>query len=213
MIQTVKKPLVLCEGKEDKCVMNELARRAGLEGRLEFREYGGKDRLRDYLNMLKARPEYVRGEYSRILVTRDADNDFKVAWQAIKDAIFEELGCVVDAPGRWATNDESREIAAWIVPGDGRTGMIETMCVESSCGKNPKVYECLESFLGCLSGVHGGDMHQKARFFIWTIAAQGTAAKDRMSLEYAIPNLPIDWDADIFKPLRELLHTVAVEIT
>lgn len=209
MKDPVKKPLVLCEGKQDKFVMEELARRGGLGEKLDFREYGGKDRLRDYLNMLKARPEYVSGEYPRILVTRDADDDFGSAWQAIRDAISEELGCLVDAPGSWVSTKEKREIAAWIVPGDGRTGMIETMCVDSSSGKSPQVYECLESFLGCLSGVHGGAMHQKARFSIWTIAAQGTGAKDRMSLEYAIPNLPIDWDAEAFKPLTDLLVSVA----
>jgi hypothetical protein len=209
MNDPVKKPLVLCEGKQDKSVMEELARRAGLQEKLDFREYGGKYRLRDYLNMLKARPEYVSGEYPRILVTRDADDDFGSSWQAIRDAIAEELGCHLDAPGHWVTTNENREIAAWIVPGDGRTGMIETMCVDSSSEKFPKVNECLELFLECLACVYGAAMHQKARFAIWTIAAQGAGAKDLMSLEYAIPNLPIDWDDEAFKPLRDLLVRVA----
>lgn len=209
MKDPVKKPLVLCEGKQDKSVMEELARRAGLDGKMEFREYGGKNRLRDYLNMLKARPEYVSGEYPRILVTRDADENFDSAWQAIKDAISVELGCEVNTPGSWVTTNEGREIAAWIVPGDGRIGMIETMCVDSSAGKSPEVYQCLESFLGCLAGVHDGAMHEKAKFAIWTIAAQGTGAKDRMSLEYAIPNLPIDWEAEAFQPLKDLLAKAA----
>ena len=37
----------------------------------------------------------------------------------------------------------------------------------------------------------------------------GLEAKDRMSLEYAIPNLPIDWEDSAFVPLKELLAAIA----
>lgn len=80
----VKKPLVLCEGKEDKLVMMELAKLAGIGDRLDFESYDGKDKLRDYLNLLKARPEYTSGGHPRILVTRDADNNFESSWQALR---------------------------------------------------------------------------------------------------------------------------------
>jgi len=66
-------PLVLCEGKEDLLVMETLAREAGIGGKLKFKDYGGESNLRKYLVNLKARPEFNRGEFSRILVTRDAD--------------------------------------------------------------------------------------------------------------------------------------------
>jgi hypothetical protein len=209
MNHPLKKPLVLCEGKEDKLVMLELAKRAGVEGRMDFEAYNGKDRLRDYLSLLKVRPEYTRGEHPRVLVTRDADNNFDHSWQALSTSVSEGLACTVEEPGKWCKTTEGTEIAAWIVPGVGQTGMIETMCVNSSEGKAPDVFGCLESFLHCLKGADGSDMHEKARFAIWTIAAQGIGAKDRMSLEYAIPNLPIDWDAEIFQPLKDLLISVA----
>jgi hypothetical protein len=60
-----------------------------------------------------------------------------------------------------------------------------------------------------LNGLHSEAVHEKARFAIWTIAAQGAGAKDRMSLKYAIPNLPINWDDEAFVPLRELLVGIA----
>lgn len=35
-------PLVLCEGKEDRLVLEMLAKHAGLEGKLAFQDYGGE---------------------------------------------------------------------------------------------------------------------------------------------------------------------------
>lgn len=200
------KPLVLCEGKEDLLAIQALAVHAGLAGKLVFEQYGGKDNLRNYLKLLKARPEYVRGEYSRILVTRDADTEFSHAWDALKGAVQDVFSVSVASPGDWCPLEDEPAIAAWIIPGPDQAGMmIETLCVESSRLRIPEVCSCLDSFIGCLSGIHGDPIHEKARFAIWTIAARGPEAKDRMSLEYAIPNLPIDWDAAAFAPLRDLL--------
>ncbi len=203
------KPLVLCEGKENLLVIQTLAEKAGLEGKLIFQQYGGKDKLRAYLHLLKTSPEYVRGEYSRVLVTRDADSDFEASWQALKDSIAEAFSCEPTTPGGWIKREAEPELAAWIIPGPGKTGMIETLCLESSRAQIPDVFNCLDSFVSCLNGLHGEAVHEKARFVIWTIAAQGAGAKDRMSLKYAIPNLPINWDDEAFFPLRELLEDIA----
>lgn len=209
MKQHTPKPLVLCEGKEDLLVIEALAERAGLNGKLTFQEYGGKDKLRAYLHLLKTSPEYVRGEYSRVLVTRDADLDFEASWQALKGSIAEAFSCEPTSPGEWIKREAEPELAAWIIPGPGKIGMIETLCIESSRAQVPDVFNCLDSFVSCLNGLHGESVHEKARFAIWTIAAQGVGAKDRMSLKYAIPNLPINWDDEAFVPLRELLLGIA----
>lgn len=208
MKQHTPKPLVLCEGKEDLLVIQALAKHAGLEGKLTFQQYGGKDKLRENLHQLKASPEYARGEYTRILVTRDADIDFESSWQAVKDSIAEAFFCTTAQPGEWSKPEAGPAIAGWIIPGPGKTGMIETLCLDSSRAKTPEIFVCLDSFVSCLKSLHGEAAHEKARFALWTIAAQGVGAKDRLSLEYAIPNLPINWDDDAFAPLRELLVAI-----
>lgn len=204
------KPLVLCEGKEDLLVIQALAKHAGLDGKLTFQEYGGKDRLRAYLHLLKTSPEYTRGEYSRILLTRDADSNFASSWRALKDSIEEAFSCEPATPGEWIAPENGPEIAVWIIPGPGKTGMIETLCLESSRTKAREVLKCLDSFMGCLAAVNGEEPHEKTRFALWTIAAQGAGAQKRLSLERAIQNLPIDWHDDAFSPLRELLIAVAM---
>lgn len=112
-------------------------------------------------------------------------------------------------PGTWTPTGDGPGIAAWIIPGNGRPGMIETLCLESARAKAPEVFTCLDSFVTCLTGIHGEAPHEKARFALWTIAAQGAGAKDRLSLQYAIPNLPIDWEDAAFLPLRDLLVDIA----
>lgn len=209
MKQHTPKPLVLCEGKEDQLVIETLANHAGLTGRLSFQEYDGKDKLRSFLHLLKATPEYTRGEYSKVLITRDADTSYESSWAALAGAITEAFGCTVNKPGEWIEPDDGPELSAWIIPGPGQTGMIETLCVNSSIAKAPEVYECLDSFIGCLKAVQGEEPHEKTRFALWTIAAQGAGAQKRLSLKYAIPKLPIDWDDAAFTPLRDLLVGIA----
>lgn len=161
------------------------------------------------MKLLKASPEYVRGEYSKVLLTRDADSEFNSAWDALKGAVQSIFSVGLTSPGEWCTIVGEPEIAAWIIPGVGEKGMIETLCVESSRSKIPEVLSCLDSFVGCLNRIHGDLLHEKARFAIWTIAARGPAAKDRMSLKHAIPNLPIDWNDEAFTPLKTLLVSIA----
>jgi hypothetical protein len=63
--------------------------------------------------------------------------------------------------------------------------------------------------MSCLTAVHGEEAHEKTRFAIWTIAAQGAGAQKRLSLERAISNLPIDWDDVAYTPLRDSLIAIS----
>ena len=198
-------PLVLCEGKEDKLVMESLADHFGLAERIRFESYDGKDLLRPYLATLKSRPEFSRGEISKILVTRDADSDFSRAWDALIGAISAVFHCVPAQPGQWLSIENGPQITGWIIPGPNRAGMIETLCMDSANTKSPEIFTCLDSFVSCLEKVHGSPPHEKARFALWTIAAQGSGAQNRLSLKLALPKLPINWDDEAFSPLKDLL--------
>lgn len=202
-------PLVLCEGKEDRLVMEMLARHAGLEGKLAFQDYGGESKLRAYLATLKVSPEFARGEYSRILVTRDADANFSRAWTSISDAIKAVFSQAPASPGEWIAPEVGAQISAWVIPGAGKTGMIETLCLDASRSKSPELFTCLDPFVACLGKLHEVIPHEKVRFALWTIIAQGAGAKDRLSLDRALAKLPLDWGDETFAPLRRLL----VELT
>jgi hypothetical protein len=74
-----------------------------------------------------------------------------------------------------------------------------------SRGSAAKVFECLDPLMRCLEGIHGERPPEKVRFAVWTIIAQGTGVKKRLSLERALEHLPLDWDAEAFVSLKEIL--------
>lgn len=200
---------VLCEGKEDRLVMQALAEHAGLGGRLQFEDYRGRDRLRDELRNLKVRPEYTSGALRRLLVTRDANGDPAGAWTSVASAVAEVLRAQVTQPGEWVQIPDGPELTAWVVPGPGRAGMIETLCLQAGRERDATDFECLDGFVECLETRHRGPVHEKVRFAIWTIVSQGEGAKDRLSMDRAIRRLPMDWSSPIFDELRAQLRATA----
>lgn len=203
------KTLVLCEGKEDMLVMQGLARHAALGELLEFQNYGGETKLRAYLANLKVSPEYSRGEYNKVLVTRDADKDFSSAWQSVADSIRAVFSDMPAKSGEWITSADGVQIAAWIIPGPGQTGMIETLCLDAARSNSPETFMCLDPFVECLGRMLGEPPHEKVRFALWTIIAQGKAAKDRLSVELALKRISIPWEDEKFSGLRNLLAEIA----
>lgn len=202
------KPLVLCEGKEDRLVMQAIASHAGIDGALSFEDYGGESKLRDYLAALMVRGDFRRGEFPRVLVTRDADSSFESAWASVTGSIQNSFGCVLGQPGVWFPTESGAEVAAWIVPGPGQTGMIETLCLDASRSASPEMFGCLDPFIDCLERLHGEIPHDKIRFAVWTIVAQGAGAQDRLSIERALSKLKLDWGNEVFAPLRAVFSTL-----
>ena len=202
--------LVLCEGKADKLVMESLAKHSGNSGHLVFESYDGESRLRDYLSNLIVRPEYVSGAYAQILVTRDADADYAAAWQSIRDAIHSVFALQVAEPGQWSNTDIGVKISAWIIPGKDESGMIETLCLKAANQQNPGLFLCLDSFIDCLSKQQGAAPHEKVRFAIWTIIAQGSLAKDRLSMDLAVKRIDFNWGDQAYDALRELFAAIDV---
>lgn len=205
-------PLVLCEGKEDRLIMEMLANYAGLKGKLAFEDYGGESKLREYLATLIVSPKFRRGEFSRILVTRDADKDFEQAWASLKGSIQAVFSSEPVTPGAWITTENGSQISAWVIPGPAKAGMIETLCLDAARTKTPSVFGCLDPLMACLEALQGEKPHEKVRFAIWTIIAQGPGAKKRLSLERAIDHLPLDFETAAFAPLRELLVDLTVQV-
>ena len=198
-------PLVLCEGKEDRLVIEAIAKHAGLEGKLAFEHYDGESSLRRYLGTLKVRPDFCRGEFSRVLVTRDADSDSSGAWASVHASIQSVFSIELNTPGIWVPTEGGVPIAAWIIPGPDQAGMIESLCLDAARTRSPDLFECLDPLMDCLEGLQGKRSHEKVRFAIWTIIAQGAGARKRLSLERAIQHVPLDWDAEAFAPLRKIL--------
>ena len=201
-------PLVLCEGKEDMLIIKEVAKAAGLVEQLRFDQYEGSGKLLPFLANLKVSPEYTRGEYSRILLTCDADDDYGKAWKALRDAVSQIFSCELGAPLARAMQEDGPAFSGAVIPGPDRTGMIETMCMDSSRASTAELFKCLDPLMECLESSQGKKPHEKVRFAFWTIIAQGNDARKRLSVERAISHIPINWNCTTFAPLVGMLKSV-----
>jgi hypothetical protein len=201
--------LVLCEGADDQRVMEGLAAHAGIADKLKFRDYAESGTLRSFLATLAKSPDFTRGEIASILVTRDADDDYETCWQSVRDAVRAAFEVDLSAPGEWQTMTTGPKVAAWINPAPGRKGMLESLFLEAAKHTHAEIFPCIENFVQCIETARGATLHEKSRFYIWSIVAQGPGPKDRLSLDRAMKHLPPDWDAEAFAGLRSMLAGAA----
>ena len=157
--------MVLCEGKDDSAVLSAIASSRGIND-LVFKEMKGTGNLVARLSQIQASPEFTRGTVRRLLITRDADDSWDAAWQSLRDSTQSVFGISFAEPGDWVQLGENCEIALWVAPGSGRTGMIETLCLEVLREEEPDSFECLDQFADCLLQKHSGTLHEKEKFAI-----------------------------------------------
>jgi hypothetical protein len=189
--------------------MEGLAIHAGLAQNLKFESYDGGSKMRHFLANLKVSPEFTRGEYTKILVTRDADSSYEAAWQSVKDSIQHVFAHTVANPGDWVKLESGPKIAAWVIPGQDQNGMIETLCLDAARSKAPEMFTCLDPFVACLTTQWKEAPHEKIRFLLWTIIAKGPNVQDRLSMEYAIKNLDFNWENAAYDSLKALFKDLS----
>lgn len=197
--------LVVCEGNDDQRLMEMLAEHHGIAGKLHFRHYAESGTLRSFLGTLAKSPDFRQGRIKSILVTADADDRYDSAWQRVSDAVKAAFDIDLSAPGSWKANPNGPKVAAWVNPAPDKNGMLETLCLEAARETHAEIFPCIDNFLECVEKARGAKLHEKAKFFIWSIVAQGPGAQDRLSLQKALEKLPPNWDSPVFAPLREAL--------
>ena len=198
--------LVICEGKDDQFVIEGLARDLGIVDKLEFRHFAEeKGSLRSFLVAISKSPDFARGALRSILVTCDADDSFDSRWQSISDATTAAFSSNLSRPGEWQKLAGGPRIAAWINPGPNQNGMLETLCLDAARETDPKVFPCIDNFMDCITEAHGSPLHEKARFYIWSIVAQGPTGQHQLALTKALDKFPPNWNSEAFSGLRDVL--------
>lgn len=201
--------LVLCEGHDDQRVMEKLATHVGCSQQLQFRSYAESGTLKSYLRTLAKSAEFTTGAVTSLLITCDADDHYETSWQSVRDAVRDVFDTSLENPGEWKSIPDGPKLAAWIIPEPGQPGMIETLCLDAARDQDPQIFSCINRFDECISEARQTPLHEKSRFYIWSILAQGPGPKDRLSMSRALDRLPPNWDSPVFKKLREILAEVA----
>lgn len=125
-----------------------------------------------------------------------------------EDAVPHAFGVTLEKPGKEVDAGGVR-FCGWVIPGNNRTGMLETLLLDAAREKEGACFPCLDDFMTCVEKTTRRALHEKARFLVWTLLAQRPGAQDRLSLKAALDQLPPDWNAKGFEPLVAVLKHAA----
>lgn len=192
--------LVLCEGKDDVSVIEQLCRACGIAG-LHIEQCGGKDRLREVLAENRKRPEFARDEVESLGVVLDAEEDPVAMWQKLRNDVQAAFDVDLPGPGRFA--GERPRIAGLLVGGTEGHGMLEDLCLAAL--SNRPGFVCLEDYFRCLTHHTGRPtFHAKARFRAW-MASQ---SEFELHVGKAAEQGFLPWENPVFDSLREFLKSL-----
>lgn len=195
--------LILVEGKDEVACLGELlAQRARTD--VQVLDLAGKTRLRDNLKTLRRASGF--SEVTWMGVVRDADEDAGFAFQSVSDALRDQDFVVPASELVVASGSPSTTVL--ILPGGGRRGSLETLCLEAlqAWAGTP----CVEQYMDCLesSGVAlspEASTLAKTRLQVWQAAASpGQAGRAGLAAQGGLINL----QDPAFGPLHQLVQLI-----
>lgn len=162
-----KRCLLVGEGREEVRFFDALFKHLAIED-VQVEECGGKAGLAKYLRAQLVRPGF--DSLARLVVVQDADSDPVGRFQSICDTI---RSCGLTPPPEHAKlSDGKLSVGVFVMPGGKRSGMLETLCMESVSGD--AAIPCVDDFLQCVKGRCGysPEPFDKARIHSWLASRQ-----------------------------------------
>lgn len=135
------------EGKDDKRFLEALLRELSIVG-VQILEFEGKSNFRNQILALKNTPGF--SSISICAFIRDADeNPPEAAFRSVCDALS-------NAGLTFPANDQNfsegnPKVGIFIMPGNGRNGAIEDLCLESI--KDEDFFNCINQYFECLGAI------------------------------------------------------------
>ena len=196
---------LVCEGNNDKAVLEGAAKEAGVAVIVERMK--GKGGLKDNLDVV-ADGHTLRSVNTRALaVFLDANGDAKAEEENATAAMREVFGCSDDFPHGEIKPLEVRgrrmSAGVFIMPGGGRPGALETMILESIRDKFPDAMACVRDFRECARKACKGPVKKEAK----KKAQAMLSALPEHCLNFIdmIEAGKIDFSDSAFKELRDFL--------
>ena len=165
---------------------------------IQVENFGGNTELRPFVKAAVLLPGFKERVVS-VGVIRDAETDAQAAFRSVCGALEAARLPVPPAPVI-PTGDQPR-VQAFILPGDGQAGMIETLCLQSV--EADPAMSCVEEFLRCVenSGHPMPSNLTKAR----THAFLATRALPDLPMWTAAMRGYWNWSHPVFAPLEAFL--------
>jgi hypothetical protein len=191
-IPITKTKLLLGEGREEEVFFGAFLKHLGLDGQVQVISYGGKAKLRSFLGTIPLTPGFA--QLVSLGITRDADDNATAAESAVRDAITA------------ARLPETLIVRHFILPGGGRAGALEAVCLDAICATAPNTWACVESFDACLSANGTAPLSATERAKRHVQAWLSSLPTPGLRLGEAAQKGLLPFDAPAFVPLAEFLR-------
>ncbi len=131
---------------------------------VQVQNFGGVSELRPFLRLLASAPNF--GSISRLGIVRDAEQNAAGAFQSVQGSLQAAGLPAPDTPGQRVDGEPA--VTVLILPGDDRSGMLETLLCETFASSPES--DCIEAFSSA-SRVHptppSGDQTRPAPMHGW----------------------------------------------
>jgi hypothetical protein len=190
--------LLLGEGKDEVNIFRAFLNHLGIEN-VRVEDYGGKNKLPDYLDALKLRPGF--SSLNSLGITRDADEDAAAAFVSTHNYLSSRGFSASNASG--LIQPGTPNVGIMIFPDGANRGMLEDVCLQAL--KGDAVMPCINNYFDCIREIGSAPRQiSKARVHAW-LAAQ---TPPDMRLGFAAQRGLLDWINPAFDRLRAFITSL-----
>ena len=192
---------LLVEGNDQRNFFRAFVRHLAIED-AQIWNYGGVNDPGRFLRAFVSEPGFQESVRS-VGIVRDAEDSAASAFQSVQSSL---TGADLTLPRRPETpSDGSPSANVLILPGRGRSGMLETLLCETFAGSPEN--DCISSFLDCLDENGVGEIRRPHKARAWAYLT--TKPDPHHSVGYATTKgYWGDLDQPVFSIVRDFLTTL-----
>ena len=194
-----RRKLVLVEGKEEIRFLGALLSKIQVDD-LQVLEYGGKNRLGEYMRALLCMPGF--GDVVSLGVTRDADDDPRAALQSIQGTLRSAGLGIPEELGKFS--GENPRVQIYLFPSGLNQGMLEDLCLQSVA--EDKAIRCVDEYFDCVRKVAEREPRNLAKARVHAWLASQTEPDKRLGEAAQKGYWPLEHP--VFDDLKEFLGSI-----
>ncbi|MDA1193174.1 MAG: hypothetical protein O3A46_15980 [Candidatus Poribacteria bacterium] len=194
--------LLLVEGDDEKRFFDRFLESLPTLRHIQVYPYGGKDRLRRELRMIRNNANFRRNITS-LGIMRDADDNAENAFRAVCGSLDTASLPIPTAPMTRKDENGKPSVTVFITPDNRRGGMLETLCFEAVA--DSAVVACVNEFLRCLERSDRSLANpDKTRIYAYL----STTEEPGRRFGQALSDIVFPLDSVSFNGVREFLHSL-----
>ena len=191
---------LLVEGRDQEGFCEGLIQHLALQG-VQLQDFGGVGELQKFLSLLVKTPDFSR--VTSVGIVRDAEASETGAFESVQQGLARAGLPVPDQTGQRVGGPPA--VTVMILPGDNRTGMLETLLCETFGDEG--VRTCIDEFFQCVETLQGAvNRREKAR----SRAYLATKPDPHLSIGVAAKRGYWNLDHPVLHPLRTFLQDITV---